>query len=198
MKRKEDDKMASPDQNSIANEFLQMISNAKFTQVLCLLNPEFALTINHFKRIKDIAHGSYWIDTQKCITKSGKPIASGIFDIFGRFESWLASEARDEMIEWALEYKEELGETARIALRQLDIGLMYWINRMQKETTQADELALFCLSKVYNRHVKVYTSSYCWTTLRDQFTLTQEEIGNLCDVHLLFMGPGKFAEIKRM
>ena len=96
--------MASLDQNSIANELLQMISNAKFSQVLCLLNPEFTLTINHFKRIKDIAHGSYWIDTQKCITKSRKPIVSGIFDIFGCFESWLASEARDEMIEWALEH----------------------------------------------------------------------------------------------
>ena len=68
---------------------------------------------------------------------------------------------------------------------------------MQKETTPADELALY-ISKVYNRHIKVYTSSYCWTTLRDQFTLTQDEIGNLCDVNLLFMGPGKFAEIKRI
>ena len=86
-KRKQEDKMASPGHNSIANELLKTISNAKFTQALCLLNPEFALTINYFKRIKDIAHNSYWIDTQKCITKSGKPIASGIFDIFGHFES---------------------------------------------------------------------------------------------------------------
>ena len=69
---------------------------------------------------------------------------------------------------------------------------------MQIETTPADELALYCLSKVYKRHVKVYTSSYCWTTLCDQFTLSQEEIGNLCDLHLLYMGPGKFAEIKRI
>ena len=69
---------------------------------------------------------------------------------------------------------------------------------MQKETTPADELALYCLSKVYNRHVKVYTSSYCCPTLHDQFTLSQEEIGNLCDIHLLYMGPGKFAEIKRI
>ena len=118
-------KMALPGQNSIANELLQTISDAKFTQVLCLLNPEFVLTVNHFKRIKDIAHNNYWIDTQRCITKSGKSIASGIFDIFGRFESCLACKSRDK----------------------------------------ADELALYCLSKVYNRHVKVYTSSYCWTTL---------------------------------
>ena len=69
------------------------------------------------------------------------------------------------MIEWALEHKEELQATSSIALRQLDIGLMYWINRMQKETTPADELALYCLSRVYEWHVKVYTSSFCWTTL---------------------------------
>ena len=85
-----------------------------------------------FQRIKDIAHSSYSIDTKKCITKSGKPIASGIFDVFGCFESRLASEARDKMIEWALEHKGELGETARIALKQLDIGLMYWIKSNAK------------------------------------------------------------------
>ena len=51
------------------------------------------------------------------------------------------------MIEWALEHKEELQTTASIALRQLDIGLTFWINQMQKETTPANELALFCLSR---------------------------------------------------
>ena len=59
MKHKQEDKMVSPAQNNIANGLYQTISNAKFTQILCLLNPEFTLTINHFKRIKDIAHNSY-------------------------------------------------------------------------------------------------------------------------------------------
>ena len=85
-----------------------------------------------------------------------------------------------------------------IVLRQLDISLMYWINWMQKETTPTDELALYCLSWVYEWHVKVYTSSFCWTTLRDQFKLTQEQIGELCDIHLLYMGPGKFVEVRRI
>ena len=104
--------MALLSENTIANELLQTILNAKFTQVLCLLNQEFALSITHFKRIKDIAQNSYWIDMQKCISWSGKPIASGVFNIFGRFESHLASEARDEMIEWAMEHKSELSEIA--------------------------------------------------------------------------------------
>ena len=26
----------------------------------------------------------------------------------------------------------------------------------------------------------------------------QEQIGELCDVHLLYMGPGKYAEIRRI
>ena len=46
--------------------------------------------------------------------------------------------------------------------------------------------------------MKVYTSSFCWTTLRDQFKLMQEQIGELCDVHLLYMGPGKYAEIQQI
>ena len=57
---------------------------------------------------------------------------------------------------------------------------------------------MYCLSRLYERHVKVYTSSFCWTTLRDQYRLTQDEIGELCDVHLMYMGPGKYAEIHRI
>ena len=51
--------MASPDQNSIANELLQTISNAKFTQVLCLLNPEFISIISKESRTSPmVATGS--------------------------------------------------------------------------------------------------------------------------------------------
>ena len=140
-KVRKEDKMASKRKKSIANELLDEISCAKFTQVLCLLNEEFALTIEQFKCIRDIAQSMYWVDTQKCISKSGRPIASGIFNIYGKFVSRLASEVCDEMIEWALDNKEELQNVVGIALRQLDISLMYWINRMQKESTPADEIA---------------------------------------------------------
>ena len=72
--------------NSITSELLEEILCAKFTQVLCLLSQESALTVEQFKRIRDITQSTYWVDTQKCFSKSGRPIASGIFNIFGKFD----------------------------------------------------------------------------------------------------------------
>ena len=48
----------------IASELLEEISCAKFTQVLCLLSQESALTVEQFKQIRDIAQSTYWVDTQ--------------------------------------------------------------------------------------------------------------------------------------
>ena len=69
---------------------------------------------------------------------------------------------------------------------------------MQKDSTPADEIALYCISHLYNCHIKVYTSSYCWSTLQNQFTMMPAEISELSDVHLLYIRPGHFAEIKRI
>ena len=44
-----EDKMVSCEKNSLASELLSKIITHKFTQVLCLLNPDHALTVDHFK-----------------------------------------------------------------------------------------------------------------------------------------------------
>ena len=36
---------------------------------------------------KDQTIGTYWVDMQKCISKTGKPIPAGIFEEFGCFNN---------------------------------------------------------------------------------------------------------------
>ena len=92
------------------------MASHKFTQVLCVLNPEHALTVEHFERIKDLTGSTYFVDMQKCISKTGKPIPSGILESFGCFNSMSACDVWHEMISWTLDNKEELKETVRIML----------------------------------------------------------------------------------
>ena len=44
-----EDKMALCDKNSFVSQLLTKITTHKFIQVLCLLNPDHALTVDHFK-----------------------------------------------------------------------------------------------------------------------------------------------------
>ena len=46
------------------------------------------------------------------------------------------------------------------------------------------------------KHAVVYTLDYTWTTLRDK-SLDIAEIDKICEVHLAYMGYGKFANITR-
>ena len=68
---------------------------------------------------------------QKCISKTGKPIPAGIFEVFGHFNNMNACDVQHEMVGWALDNKDELSETVRIALSQLNISINYWINNIQ-------------------------------------------------------------------
>ena len=44
------------------------------------------------------------------------------------------------------------------------------------------------------KHAVVYTPDYTWTTLRDK-SLEVKEIDKICEIHLAYMGYGKFASI---
>ena len=54
-----------------------------------------------------------------------------------------ACDIRQEMVGWALDHKDELSETVRIALNQINISVNYWINNMQQENSATDEIALY-------------------------------------------------------
>ena len=51
---------------------------------------------------------------------------------------------------------------------------------------------------MYNRHVIVYTKKYHWTTVVHRVDVSEEEIAGWCDIHLLFIKPYVFGEIKRI
>ena len=69
---------------------------------------------------------------------------------------------------------------------------------MVDEEKPGDEIALFALSRMYNRHVIVYTKKYHWTTVVHRVDVSEEEVAGWCDIHLLFIKPYVFGEIKRI
>ena len=69
---------------------------------------------------------------------------------------------------------------------------------MQKVTTQGDDIALYILTRMYNKHVFVHNSMYGWSTLSFQTEDTYKDILCKCDIELVFLKCWTFGEVKKI
>ena len=91
-----------------------------------------------------------------------------------------------------------------------NLVLNEWCDAMAKQTTSADELAIFALSKIYQRHTVIFNASKPWSTLELDGEMREEELfenkncqihlaymGNNFQIHLAYMGKDQYATLHR-
>ena len=71
-----------------------------------------------------------------------------------------------------------------------------WLNYTSKDKNPADEIAIFCLARMYNKHIMIYTTLYCWSKLLHHFSYTEKEIDQHCDIKLILFGKHKYAHVR--
>ena len=69
-----------------------------------------------------------------------------------------------------------------------------WPNEIRSESTPGDELAIFCLSNMYLRHVYVKTNKLFWTTVKHMWEDDDASIRSKCELFLMYLDTGKFGE----
>ena len=97
------------------------------------------------------------IDTTKCVSKAGKIRPNGMFEIFGQFSKKNASNTRKAMTRWAKDQTLNIAKYSSTAFLKSGDSLADWLCDMKSDYTPGDELAQYCLSKMYLRHVHVHT-----------------------------------------
>ena len=102
------------------------------------------------------------------------------------------------MIQWVQDNRGNFEVWTSIIRRQKKLTLAEWIKWMVDEETPGDEIAIFALSRMYNRHVIIYTKKYHWTTVVHHVDVSEDEVAGWCDIHLLYIKPYVFGEIKRI
>ena len=65
-----------------------------------------------------------------------------------------------------------------------------WMVTMSLNSVPRDELAIYCLSKMYLHHVLVYTKKFYWMTVAHDWADTEETVSRKCELELIYMGPG--------
>ena len=74
--------------------------------------------------------------------------------------------------------------------------LLMWVYKMSRPSTAGDELSLFLLCKIFNRHAVIHTISGPWCTLNVTNTGSSTSLEDRCDIVLVFIVYG-FCEASR-
>ena len=72
---RQEEKMASRRNISIAEELNQNLQPQPFTKILCILDTKSYTSVEHFKRSNLFMSSSQWIDSRKFLTCRGAALA---------------------------------------------------------------------------------------------------------------------------
>ena len=152
------------------------------------------VTVKEFNGMDVSKH--FWIDTRNC-RRERKINKQCIFELFGAISQESAVDVRSNLVERVrldpLYYK----RIGHIILGFKNLVLNEWCDAMSKQTTSADELAIFALSKIYQRHTVIFNASKPWSTLEPDGEMREEELFENCQIHLAYMGKDQYATLHR-
>ena len=123
---------------------------------------------------------------------------NALFDLFGEFSNQTGSIVHDNMVGWAFDNYRLLENVCKIAMEQRKMTLHGWINEMASEQTLGDEIALYILSRMYQKHAFVYTQMFWWMTLLYTWPVQEKELMDKCEIVLVYMKLGAFGELQKI
>ena len=180
---------------TLTEEMYNLVKEERFTKVLCGLNPCTSTTIEQCKSKYLTFVQDQWFDTSKTLTQAGDIKGNSVYDIFGHMYKMPGSDVKWDAIDWMCDNHRELAANFSIQFRQQDLDITTWMQRVEKDFSPVDKFALYCIGGMYNKHIIVLTSQEPWSTLSRQFQMSLQEVYAKCDVRLVFLGPGKYAQI---
>ena len=77
------------------------------------------------------------------------------------------------------------------------ISLEEWMLSMSMTNVAADELAIFALSKMYGKHKVIYNKARLWSTLEPPYLMSEDELHDNCQIHLVYVGKDSYGILRR-
>ena len=139
-----------------------------------------------------------WIDSGRFTKGTRLHNPDGLFDLFGEYSGQTADEVRDLMIVWIYDNYRKVKSWTRMAMQHKNIEINRWLEDMQKTTTHGDDIALYILSRMFNKHVFVHNSTYGWSTLPYRLEDNYQDVVKKCDLELVFLKCWAFGEVKKI
>ena len=180
---------------SLSAELMENLMMADYCDEVDLFDRDQPTSKEHFRAFVKRTSSSYTVDTSSFFTRKGNPIPGGIYSLFGKYNGKNADEVRDDLISWVYKNRPLVTAAGENILKYDKKDMAWWALTTTNKKNPADELALWCLCKQFYRHAVVYTPDHTWTTLKDK-SAPIDQIDRVCDIHLIYMGYGKFGLVK--
>ena len=141
---------------------------------------------------------NHWLDSTVLLSPDkSKPTCTGLFEIFGKLYSVNAVDMKEQLIDWICDNHVDLANCMSIALNQSKQSLTGWLQQItMNDEFVPDELTLYCLACFTGHHALVYTNDFCWSTLLNQFHLSEDALYERSKVKLVYVGHHMFIELK--
>ena len=97
---------------------------------------------------------------------------------------------------WVAKNRLEVNLCIRIALDTKKTSFSEWFRDSEKYK-EPDELVLYCLGKMTNKHVMIFNDSYVWTTLSQYDKYDYHEMMEKRAVNLIYLGERDNAFLKK-
>ena len=116
-----------------------------------------------------------------------------VYEMFGDGEE---GELMWEKVQtWICDNRMEVSNAVSTTLRAKKVTFGDWF-RSSEENRSPDELIVYCLTKMSKRHTVIFNKSFCWSTLSNYISYTDNEIVERSTVLLIYVGVSKYAIIQ--
>ena len=176
---------------SLAQELWQAIRPPTYRGMVPYIGKSTAIKPSEFDDHE--LNDRYWLDTRNC--KNGCKInRQQIFELFGSYSGEDPADVRQGMI---MKIRLEHDFYRGVGMVMTGTGtLNSWMDRMSKPEVAADELAIYALSRFFNRHTLIYTNMCPWTTLAPEHSISVEIAHSRCQTHLVYLGHNMYGVLR--
>ena len=184
---------------SIASELLSTINQIPYKVIIPALLSNVGISETLFPKTQLAT--KYKLDIHRWVDGSYMN-PNALFECFSLFSSEDGKTVRKNMLKYLGLHKKNSWKNCNtlknswIALHMKGLTAQEWSDSMKKFDTAGDEIALYVLCRMYNRHCMVYTKMNIWSTVDTDIPIPEETLIGMCDIRLLFIETDVFGELQ--
>ena len=139
-----------------------------------------------------------WVDVRRFMKKHKHFNPLGLFELFGAYSVQSADEVRDCLMGWILDNYHSIQSWLRMALEHKNVTLDIWMENMRNHQTHGDDIALYLLCRMYDKHAYVHTARYGWSTLPLKINEDLDALLPKCDIELVLLDIWSFGKVHKI
>ena len=181
---------------SLAEELLDKINEEGYKSMVAPLSIDDKLPDHVFQALKKTMKGKYQFSYDLFSNRRGTPKPNGIFELFERYCGDSTDIIRQRLVDYVHTNTADIKSMTTDYFKKKGGDLLMWVYKMSRPSTPGDELSLFLLCKIFNRHAVIHTIRGPWCTLNVTNTGSNAALEDRCDIVLVFIVYG-FCEATR-